>query len=91
MESMAERLLPVLTAHQVLRAGIFGSMATNTATESSDIDLLVELKNDKTLLDLIALKLDLEQVAKRKVDLVTYESLNPRIKERVLAQEKRLF
>jgi uncharacterized protein len=43
----------------VVRAGVFGSFARGDATESSDIDFLVEFEQGRTLLDLSGLRLDL--------------------------------
>ena len=69
------------------RAAFFGSVARGEATAKSDVDIVVELGANKTLLDFIGLKLDLEETLGRKVDLVTYRSLRPRFRERVLADE----
>ncbi|MBI4303592.1 MAG: nucleotidyltransferase domain-containing protein [Chloroflexi bacterium] len=91
IEELKKKLLPVLKQHQVSRAGIFGSIASGTNRETSDLDLLIEFKGEKSLLDLIALKLDLETEMNRHVDVVTYQSLNPLIKKRVLAQEVRVL
>ncbi len=91
LEELKKKLLPILKRHQVSRAGIFGSTAEGTARETSDLDLLIEFKGEKSLLDLIALKLDLEAEINRHVDVLTYQSLNPLIRERVLAQEVRVL
>src|SRR5690349_16484294 len=81
--------IPILRRHGVLHAGIFGSFARGDQTPQSDIDLLIEFDPGarKSLLDLSALALELEDALGREVDLVTYKSLNPRIRECVLADE----
>lgn len=91
VEKLKKKLLPILKQHQVSRAAIFGSLATGTAKETSDLDLLVEFEGKKSLLDLVALKLDLEAEINRNVDVLTYQALNPLIKKRVLAQEVRVL
>jgi len=90
-EELRQKLLPILQQHAVARAAVFGSVATGSATEASDLDLLVEFKGEKSLLDLVALKLDLEAEINRKVDVLTYRSLSPLIKEKVLKQELRVL
>jgi len=55
------RIVPILKAQDVQKAAILGSFAKGTAKKRSDLDLLVKLKSDKTLPDLIGLKLDLEK------------------------------
>ena len=91
ISELRKKLLPILKRHQVARAGIFGSMAKGIAQETSDIDLLIEFTGKKSLLDLIALKLDLEVETNRKVDVLTYQSLNPLIRNSVLENEVKVL
>lgn len=91
INELKSQLVPILKRHQVSRAGIFGSIATGTADNTSDLDLVIEFQGEKTLLDLVALKLDLEEAIHLTVDLLTYKSLNPLIKDKVLNQEIRVF
>ncbi|MHB8576223.1 MAG: nucleotidyltransferase family protein, partial [Dehalococcoidia bacterium] len=54
---------------------VFGSVARGDARPDSDIDLLVKLDSDRTVLDLSDLILDLEEALGRKVDVA--EILRP--------------
>lgn len=81
------KAVPILRLHRVCEAAIFGSVARGEARQRSDIDLLVTLAEGKSLLDLVGLQLDLEAVLGRKVDLVTYGSLHPRIRDQVLKEQ----
>ncbi len=87
-EEIREEVLPVLRSYDVVRAAIFGSFARGEDREGSDIDLLVEFKGEKSLLDLAGLKLALEELLKRKVDVLTYNSLYPPLKERILNEQE---
>lgn len=91
LEKLRESIIPILKRHDVDRAAIFGSMATGEARETSDLDLLIEFKGEKSLLDLVALKLDLEEVLNKKVDVVTYRALHPLIREKVLKQQVKVL
>ena len=91
IESLKPRIVPILKKHQVSRAAIFGSVAIGKANKSSDIDLLVEFEGEKSLFDLVALKIDLEDEIERKVDVQTYAAINPLIRQSVLAQEVRVL
>ena len=82
-----QQVVTILRQHSVLRAGVFGSFARGSAGPESDLDLLIELPEGKTLLDLERLALDLEAALGRKVDLVTYRALNPRLREKVLSEQ----
>lgn len=69
----------------VRRLGIFGSVARNEQTETSDIDVLVELEKE-TFRGYMGLLLFLEDLFGRKVDLAIKDSIKPRIKDRVLSE-----
>ena len=88
LEEVKDRILPVLGKHDVVRASIFGSFARDEADENSDVDILVELKGEKSLLDLAGLKIELEELLGRGVDVLTFESLHPLLKERILDEQK---
>lgn len=87
IDEIKQKAVPVLKRHQVRRAGIFGSTARGEATDTSDVDILVDLPKGLSLWDFIGIKLDLEDTLKRKVDLVEYDMIRKRIRERVLADE----
>lgn len=55
------QILPALKKAGVSRSFIFGSYARKQQKKSSDIDIVVEFNKQKTLLDLIALELELEK------------------------------
>lgn len=59
--------------------------------ESSDIDILVEIEKDISLLDFVALKLELEETLGRKVDLVEFDTIKPRLRERILKEQVVIF
>ncbi len=85
--ALRRTLVPVLKQHDIVRAALFGSFARGEATPDSDLDTLVEFKGEKSLLDLVSLKLDLEARTKRKVDVLTFRALHPAIRERVLDEQ----
>jgi len=88
LEDIKKAIKPILKKHAVKKAGIFGSFVRREQGEKSDIDILIEFENNnKTLLDLIALKLDLEDVLKRKVDVVEYPTIKPILKEAILKEQ----
>jgi len=86
-EELRRGIVPVLKRHGVTRAAVFGSFATGRARDDSDLDILVEFGEDQSLLDLVALQLDLENLLHRGVDIITYEALHPEIRERVLQEQ----
>jgi predicted nucleotidyltransferase len=88
VEDVKTKILPILDKHDVVKASIFGSIARDESDEKSDVDILVELRGDKSLLDLAGLKIELEELLGRGVDVLTYESLHPLLKDRILSEQK---
>ncbi len=86
-----QTILPILQKHHVIKAGIFGSFAKAEATEESDVDILVELGKEISLLDFVGIKLELEDALQRDVDLVEYQSIKPALREQILSEEIRIY
>lgn len=76
--------------HGVRRLRVFGSQGRGEAGPTSDLDLLVDLRPGRDLLDLAGFKLDLEEVLGCKVDVVTEKSLSSYLRERILAEARPL-
>lgn len=87
IEKLKEKILEKLREHEVKRASLFGSIVREEMTDESDIDILIEFRGTKSLLDLARLKIELEEVLKRKVDVLTYNSLHPLLKDQILAEQ----
>lgn len=88
LEEIKVKIIPVLRRYDVRKAAIFGSYVKGEEKEDSDIDILVEFKGEKSLLDLSGLKIELEEVLGRKVDVLTYNSLHPLLKDKILQEQK---
>ena len=65
---------------------IFGSVARGDFTDQSDVDILVEFNRAVGLFDFIRLKMFLEEILHRRVDLVTPDALKPALKQRILSE-----
>lgn len=76
--------------HGAKNVRIFGSFARGTERSTSDIDLLVEMEEGRTLLDLIALERSLGRRLGRRIDIITERSLSPHLRERILAEARPL-
>lgn len=87
IEEVKNKILPILQHYGVKRAGLFGSCVRDEMMKDSDIDILVEIEKDISLLDFVGLKLEIEDALKRKVDLVEYNTIKPLLKERILSEQ----
>lgn len=75
-----------LRALGVLSLSIFGSVARDEAGPESDVDVLMEHGPGLSLFDYAGIKIRLEEILNRPVDLATPDALKPRIRDRVLAE-----
>lgn len=72
----------------VLKAYLFGSYARGEASRKSDIDILVELDHTQRVgLEFVQMYLDLQDLLRQKVDLVSADGLSPYIKPYIEADK----
>ena len=79
--------VPILRRYGVIRAGLFGSWARGDMTGASDIDILVDTGDNMSLFEFVHLKHELEEALQRKIDLVEYQTIKPRLKPILLREE----
>jgi len=90
-QTLTKKIIPILKRHGVTKAALFGSVARGEATKRSDVDLLVKLKPDKSLLDLIGLQQSLEDNIGKKFDVVSYGGIHHLLKEIILGEQKIIY
>jgi predicted nucleotidyltransferase len=88
-----DQILALLKSHkrQLKKYGIhslsiFGSVARNQARKNSDIDILVDFEKPVGLFEYARLKMYLEELLGREVDLVTPEALRKELREEILRE-----
>lgn len=81
-----DEILRLAEVHGARNVRIFGSRARGEATRDSDLDLLISLESGRSLLDIVGLKQDVEDLLHCSVDVVTDRALSPYIRERVLEE-----
>ena len=91
IELIKKKIMPILKKNKVVRAGIFGSYARGEQKKNSDVDILVEIKKRISLFDFVGIKIELEEKLGKKVDLVEYKIIKPRIRENILNSEVRII
>ncbi len=76
----------LLQQYKVLKLGLFGSYARGDASESSDIDLLVETGRGVDLMGIVELELKLSDMFGKKVDIVSVRGLNKYMKPFIMKE-----
>ena len=86
IKSRREEIMKIAKKFGAINVRVFGSMARGEEGPESDLDVIVEMEKGASLLDIIAIKQDIEDLLGRKVDVVTEASISPYIREKVLGE-----
>jgi predicted nucleotidyltransferase len=79
-------IIELARQHGARSIRVYGSVARGQATDDSDLDLLVECEPDRSLLDLVGLKQDLEDLLGVTVDIGSERGLHWFIRDEVLRE-----
>lgn len=83
--SDASTIVRIGRAHGAIEVRLFGSRVRDEATDDSDIDLLVTMGPGRSLLDLVAIKQDVEDALGVGADVLTADALSPYLRDEILA------
>jgi predicted nucleotidyltransferase len=89
--ALFERVISILERHGVKKIAIFGSYARDEANPESDVDILVEFCDRKSLLDLVGIEQELADALGLKVDLLTEKSISPYLIDRIKREMKVIY
>lgn len=90
LSNLKPKIAEILRKNGVFRAGIFGSYVRGEATKKSDIDIVIQPPKGIGF-GFAGIELELEKKLKKKVDLLTYNSIHPLLKSRILKEEIKIL
>ena len=90
MERHRDEILVLAKQYGIENVRVFGSMARGDADDSSDVDLLVSIPVGVRGLEVGGLLMDIQDLLKRRVDLVTERSLHPMLRDNILKEAQAL-
>ncbi len=88
--TIIRKVVPILRKNKITKAGIFGSYARGEQKKNSDVDIVVTPPKNIGF-GFVGIQFELEKALGKKVDLVTYKSLNRHIKKDILHEEVRIL
>jgi predicted nucleotidyltransferase len=86
LRARRDEILAVAARRGASNVRVFGSVARGEAGARSDVDFLVDLASDRSLLDLGGLLMDLRDLLGAEVDVVTEKGLTERARRQVLRE-----
>ncbi len=90
LQEKRQAVMALASRHGAKNVRVFGSVARAEARAESDIDLLVKMEEDRSLLDLSALIADLRELLGVKVDVVSEDGLYWLLRRRILKEARPL-
>ncbi len=81
-----ETILQLAERHGARNVRVFGSVARGDATGKSDLDLLVDMEDGRSLLDLVGLWQDLQDLLGRRVDVISEGGISPYLRAKIIAE-----
>ena len=90
-QEIENKVVSILEKYHVKTIGIFGSYARGDQSPDSDLDVLVNFKERKSLLTLVRIERELSESIGVKVDLLTEQSVSPYLIDRIKSELKVIY
>jgi uncharacterized protein len=86
LRSRRDEIVDRAALHGARNVRVFGSLARGEARADSDIDLLVDMEGGRSLIDLVGLGQDLEDLLGARVDVLSAAGVSPYLRERITSE-----
>lgn len=88
---LIKKIVSMLTKNGAKKITLFGSYARGEEKKGSDVDIIVEFRGRKSLLDIVGIEQEVSKNTGVKIDLLTPKSLSPYISKKILGESKVLY
>ncbi len=90
LEKIKPKIIKILRKNNIKKAGIFGSYARGENKKESDIDIIIKPTKNMGF-GFAGIQIELEEKLKKRVDLLTYNSIHPLLRKIILSEEIRII
>ena len=90
-EEIETTVVSILGKYGARKIGVFGSYARGEERPDSDLDLLVDFRDRKSLLALVRIERELSENLGIKVDLLTEQAISPYLIDRIKSELKVIY
>ena len=86
VQGKRQDILDIVAHYGGRNVRVFGSVARGETRPGSDLDLLIQLEPNRSLLDLVGMQQDLEDLLGCRVDVVTEAARSPYMRDGILQE-----
>ncbi len=88
-----EKIEVFCRSHRICRLAFFGSVLRDDFSPESDVDVLVEFEPEfgVGMIALAGMEIELSRILGRKVEIHTFQGLNPHFRDKVLGEAEVLY
>jgi predicted nucleotidyltransferase len=86
LRARRQQILGYAADHGARNVRVFGSIVRGELDEPGDVDLLVEMEPGRSLVDLVGLGQDLQDLLGVHVDVLSEGGVSPHLRERIYAE-----
>ena len=90
-QEIENKVVSILEKNNVKKIGIFGSYDRGVKRTDSDMDILVNFNDRKSLITLVRIERELSETIGVKVDLLTEQSVSPYLIDRIKSELKVIY
>lgn len=91
MRQLFKQIVSLLKKHGATKVSLFGSYATGDERKGSDVDVIVQFRSQKSLLDLVGIEQEISGKTGKKIDLLAPNSISPYIAEKIAREARVLY
>ncbi|MBU2495471.1 MAG: nucleotidyltransferase family protein [Candidatus Omnitrophica bacterium] len=90
-KKIANKLASYLKGCGVKKVSVFGSYVRGEENPGSDLDILVEFSERKSLLEIVRIERELSELLGIKVDLLTEKAISPYLRDRIKQEAQPIY
>ena len=90
-DELFEKIANLLKGHGVRKVAVFGSYVRGEEKPESDIDIIVEFSERKSLLELVRIERELSEELGINVDLLREKSISPYLIDTIKREMKMIY
>lgn len=89
LQANRDKIYAIADKYGITNIRVFGSVASDDADDESDVDFMVNMRDGRSLFDLIAFRGEVKDLLHREVDVVEIEGVKNPLRRRYMLEDAR--